>query len=106
MLIWGLSFGASEIILGLKFRGPKCAICGPKFGVGKIIWGLIFPVCPSHFLCIKFLSKLTADYLRSLKKLVCIFGGLIKLLDISTPVPKASQGVVGPQPKRQTRADD
>ena len=60
VLIWGLSFGASEIIWGLKFRGPKCAICGLKSGVGKIIWGLIFPVChcPSHFLSIKFFSKL------------------------------------------------
>ena len=37
-------FGVGEIIWGLKFRGPKCAICGLKFAVGQIIWGLIFLV--------------------------------------------------------------
>ena len=34
---WGLKFGVGEIIWGLKFRGPKRAICGLKFGVGEII---------------------------------------------------------------------
>ena len=37
-------FGVGEIIWSLKFRGPKCAICGLKFAVGQIIWGLIFLV--------------------------------------------------------------
>ena len=47
--------GLGEIIWGLQFRGPKYAICGLKFGVDKIIWDLIFPVCyhPNHFLSIK-----------------------------------------------------
>ena len=30
----GSAFGVDEIIWDLEFRGPKCAICGPKFGVG------------------------------------------------------------------------
>ena len=38
-------FGVGEIIWGLKFRGPKCAICGLKFRIGEIIWVLIFLVC-------------------------------------------------------------
>ena len=48
-------FGVAEIVWGLKFQGPRCAICGLKFWEGKIIWGLIFLVChyPSHFLGIK-----------------------------------------------------
>ena len=33
MLIWCLQFGVGEIISGLKFRGPKSAICGLKFGL-------------------------------------------------------------------------
>ena len=37
-------FGVGEIIWGLKFRGPKCAICGLKFAVSQIIWSLIFLV--------------------------------------------------------------
>ena len=37
VLIWGLQFGLSEIIWSLKFRGPKCAICDLKFGVGELI---------------------------------------------------------------------
>ena len=31
-------FGVGKIIWGLKFRGPKCAICDLNFGTGKIIW--------------------------------------------------------------------
>ena len=34
--------GEGKIIWGVKFRGPKCAICGLKFAVGQIICGLIF----------------------------------------------------------------
>ena len=49
------------------------------FGVGEIIWGLIFLVfhCPIHFLSIKllFFRNWTVDRLGSLRKLV-IFGGL------------------------------
>ena len=37
VLIWDLQFGIGEIILGLKFRGSRCAICGLKFGIGQII---------------------------------------------------------------------
>ena len=37
MLIWGLQLGVGEIIWGLKFRGPKCAICGLKFLAGEVI---------------------------------------------------------------------
>ena len=37
-------FEVGKIIWGLKFRGPKCAICGLRFAVGQIIWGLIFLV--------------------------------------------------------------
>ena len=37
VLIWGLQFGVGEITWGLKFRGPRCAICSLKFGVGEII---------------------------------------------------------------------
>ena len=50
-----LIFGAGEIIWGLKFQSPKCAVCGLKFWEGESIWGLIFLVshCPSHFLSIK-----------------------------------------------------
>ena len=48
-------------------------LSAPKIGVGKISWGLTFPVFhfPNHFLSIKlcFLDW-TADYLGSLKKLV------------------------------------
>ena len=33
VLIWDMQFGLGEIIWGLKFRDPKCAICGLK------IWG-------------------------------------------------------------------
>ena len=56
MLIWGLQFGEGKLIFILKFQGTKSAICGLKYGVGEIIWGLIFLVChcPSHFLSIKF----------------------------------------------------
>ena len=59
VLIWSLQHWVSEVIWGLKFQGPKCAIRGLKFGEGDIIWDLIFLVChcPSHFLGIKFLSK-------------------------------------------------
>ena len=55
MLIWCLQFWIGEIIWGLKFQGPKCAICGLKFEVGEIIGGLILLIChcPSHFLGIK-----------------------------------------------------
>ena len=69
MIIWDLQFGVGKIIWGLKFRGPKGAICGLKFEVGDIIWGLIFLVCqcPSHFLSAKFFRNWTADYLGSLK---------------------------------------
>ena len=69
MLIWGLQFGLGEIICGLKFRGPSCAICGLKFAVGEIILGLIFLVChcPNHFFGIKFfLRNWTADYIWGL----------------------------------------
>ena len=33
-----------------------CYLCGLKFGVGEIIWDLMFLVChcPSHFPSIKF----------------------------------------------------
>ena len=50
VLIWG-----RRNYLGSEFRDPKCAICGLKFGVGEIIWDLIFLVyrCPSQFLRIK-----------------------------------------------------
>ena len=50
-----LIFGVGEIIWGLKFQCPKCAICGLKVRESEIIWGLIFLVshCPSHFLSIK-----------------------------------------------------
>ena len=59
----------------------------------KIIWGLIFLVCHSsnHFLCTKFFSNWTADYFGFLKKLVRFFGGLRKLLGISTPVPNIKE---------------
>ena len=40
VLLWDLQFEPGEIIWGLKFRGPKCAICGLKFGVGEIIRSL------------------------------------------------------------------
>ena len=56
VLIWDLQFGVSGIIWGLKFQGPKCAICGLKVRVGEIIWGPTFLVChcPSHSLGVKF----------------------------------------------------
>ena len=65
-------FGVCEIISGLKFRGPKCAICGLKFWQSEIIWGLIFLECrcPSHFLVSSFFRNWAADYLGSWKKLV------------------------------------
>ena len=37
VLIWGLQFGAGEIIWGLNIRGPRCAICSLKFEVDEII---------------------------------------------------------------------
>ena len=77
VLIGGLQLRAGEIIWGLKFRGPKCAICGLKFGVEDIIRGMIFLVChcPNHFLGINSLFetgqliiwglwKTLSDYLR------------------------------------------
>ena len=36
LLIWGLQFESGQIICGLKTRGPKCAICGLKLGVGGV----------------------------------------------------------------------
>ena len=36
MLIWGLQYGVGEIIWCLKFQGPKCAICGLKFGIARL----------------------------------------------------------------------
>ena len=33
-----LIFGVGEIIWGLKFQCPKCAICSLKFWEGEIIW--------------------------------------------------------------------
>ena len=36
VLIWSLQFGLSEIVWGLKFQGPKCAICDLKFREGEI----------------------------------------------------------------------
>ena len=45
--------------------------------------------CSSHFLSIKFFfSKLDGMLFGVFEKLVWLFGGLRKLLDISTPVPK------------------
>ena len=63
-------FGVGQIIWGLKFRGPKCAICDLKFVVGKIIWGLIFLIChcPSHFLVSSFFRNWTADYFGVFEK--------------------------------------
>ena len=89
MLIWGLSFGEDEIIWVLKFRGPKCAICGLKFGVGKIIWGPIFPAVIVQAI---FFQNWTADYLGSLKKLVWLVGDLRKLLEITPPLQKCPLG--------------
>ena len=70
MLILGLKFEVHEIynIWGLKFRTPKCAFCGWKFKVVEIIWGLIF-LCPHKFISVQNFWW-TADYLRSLKRLV------------------------------------
>ena len=69
-----MQFGVGVIIWGLKFRGPKCAICGLKYGECKIIWGQTFLefYCPSHFLSIKFFPNWAADYLGVFEK-----GGLI-----------------------------
>ena len=36
VLIWDLSFGTGEIIWDLKFRGPKCAICGLNLGLARL----------------------------------------------------------------------
>ena len=75
------------LYLGSVLWGRYSNIC-LKFGVGQIISVLIFPFgyCPAIFLSIFFLNW-TADYLGSLRKLVLLFAGLRKLLDISTPVP-------------------
>ena len=35
-LIWGLQFGVGKIVWGLKFRGPRFAIFGLKFGINEI----------------------------------------------------------------------
>ena len=32
VLIWGLQFGVGEIVWGMKFRGPKGAVCGLNLG--------------------------------------------------------------------------
>ena len=65
---------SQRLIWGLKFRGPKGAICSLESEVGKIIWGLIFLVChcPNYFLSVKFFRNWTADYnyLGCLKMLV------------------------------------
>ena len=69
-VIWGWRNYLGSKISGL---GPKCTICCLKFGVGKVIWGLIFLVChcPNHFLGIKFFFRnWTADYLGSFKNFV------------------------------------
>ena len=93
VIIWGLQLGVGKIIWGLKFRGLKGAICSLQFGVREIIWSLTFLVChcPRHFLSTPFFRNWTADDLGSLKKLVSLFGGLRKLLDTSTPVPKIKE---------------
>ena len=65
-------------LFGVKISRHKCVICGLKFGVGEIIWGLIFLVwhCPSHFLSIKFCFRSwAADYLGFEKIDLIIWGG-------------------------------
>ena len=45
MLIWGLQFGEGEFVWGLKFRGPKSAVCGLKFrGPKSAVCGLKYVV--------------------------------------------------------------
>ena len=79
MPIWGLQSGVGGIIWRPKFRGSRCAICGLRVELGKVICGLIFLVynCPNHFLSIEvFIRNWTAVYLGSLKKFFRLFGGL------------------------------
>ena len=45
-------FAVGKNYLAYEISRSECTIYGLKFGVGEIIWGLIFLVyhCPSHFL--------------------------------------------------------
>ena len=57
MCLFGVFNLGQAIFLGSEMlRCLMCYISGLKFGVGEIIWSLIFLVChcPSHFLSIKF----------------------------------------------------
>ena len=79
--------------MGSEFPCPKSPVCGLTFGVGEIIWGLIFLVChcPSHFLSIKVYFELESRLFGVFEKAGLIIGGLRKLLDISTLVSKVKQ---------------
>ena len=76
-------------------RSQRCHLQVLKFRVGEIFLGSDLSslqyLTPSHFLSIKVFSNWTDDHLRSLKKLVYLFGDLRKLLDFSNPVPKVKE---------------
>ena len=61
--MWGLKFGADEVIWGLKFRGTKYASLGFRGRTDYL---------GSDFSKLDFTKKIgwTADYLGSLKKLI------------------------------------
>ena len=58
-----------------------------------LVRGLIVLCPPKLILSLKVTGgrKRTADYLAYLEKLVLLFGGLTKLLDMSTHVPKVKE---------------
>ena len=78
-----------------KFEVPNRLILIWKFRVGQIIEPLMYLiyVYPKIYVWSENSGrpKRTADHLGSLKKSAWLFGGLRKLLDISSPVPKVKE---------------
>ena len=71
-----------------------CLFGGLKFRMGEVIWGVISP--KAYFQSENL--RRTADYLGSLIMLVQSFGGLRKLLNMSTPIPKVNDSPSPPTP--------
>ena len=93
----GSKIEIGEVIWDMKFQGPKCAHFGTIFREGEIIRGLTFPCSLTIIFSLKIFGGMRAAYLGSLKSLVWLFGGLRKLIDMSTLILKVIELTTEPQ---------